>query len=556
MSVHNSNTDLEMKVTAEEDGANGANGTSHVDEENTVKTRKCAKLRDCCHGCTKPVRTKYNPLLEDADLKDRFKYWFMCPPHGKLARYIMFVLMFFVAWIVAISVTGAAGMPGGSFFSLVILFFACVIGGYLVVFIRLPPLLGMLIAGFMLRNVPGINIVGNNLDSGWSSALRTIALTVILIRAGLGLDPQALRKLSWAVLRLAFSPCLAECLAEAVAAHFLLGFPWVWGIMLGFVLAAVSPAVVVPSLLNLADRGFGIKKGIPTLVIAAASVDDVLAITGFGVTLGIAFSEGDLALSIIKGPIEAIVGVLYGIIGGVICWYIPNRASKHVVLYRTFMLFGLGLMSTFGSSRMDFPGAGPLGCLTLAFVAGFRWKKEDWSAQGGEPMKDIVAVLWMIFQPLLFGLIGAEVNISQISADTVGFGIATLAIGLFIRLIVSFFAVFGTDLNLRERFFIPIAWCPKATVQAAIGALAMDKAREMGSVEGVELGKQILTLAVLSIVITAPIGAAAIAISGPLLLEKSSTEQDIICTDEEAVDGEEKGQLLSETAITKDEQVD
>ncbi|XP_060581305.1 sodium/hydrogen exchanger 9B2-like [Ruditapes philippinarum] len=545
MSTPETDLDVELKMMA--DGSlseqnNTANGTT---AETSEQSKKCLALRAFCHSCTKPVRTKYNPLPHEATLGEKFCYTFMCPPHGRIAKYIMFVVMFFVSWAVMMSLTGSGGLPGGNFFSLVIMFFACVVGGYLVVYVKLPPLLGMLIIGCLLRNVPGISIVGENLDKSWSAALRQIALTVILIRAGLGLDPQALMKLSWAVLRLAFSPCLAECLAEAVAAHFLLGFPWIWGIMLGFVLAAVSPAVVVPSLLGLSDRGYGIDKGIPTLVIAAASVDDVLAITGFGVSLGIAFSTGDLALSIVKGPLEAISGVVYGIVGGILIWYIPNRASRHVVLYRSFLLFGLGLMATFGSNALHFSGAGPLGCLTLAFVAGFKWKKEDWSAEGGEPMKDIVSILWMIFQPLLFGLIGAEIDVLKIDVGTVGLGLATLGIGLAIRLVVSFFSVFGTDLNIRERLFIPIAWFPKATVQAAIGAVALDTARKMNNVEGEDYGKQILTLAVLSIIITAPIGAAAIAIAGPMLLEQSTREEELIYTADDN-QTEEQGKLLQE----------
>lgn len=546
-------TDLEDLKVNEEGKGHGASGEANSTVA-AASPRRCLGLRRFCHNFTKPIRTKYNPLSDNAEPLETFKHGLMCPPHGLLARYLMFLVMIGVSFAVLISITGSGGLPGGNFFSLTVMFFGCVIGGYLVVFIRLPPLLGMLIVGCMLRNVPVINIVGESIDGRWSSALRQIALTVILIRAGLGLDPHALRRLSWAVLRLAFSPCLAECLAEAVAAHLLLGMPFVWSIMLGFVLAAVSPAVVVPSLLNLSDRGYGLNKGIPTLVIAAASVDDVLAITGFGVMLGIAFSTGDIAVSIIKGPLEAVVGIVYGTVTGVIVWYLPNMASRHVVLYRTFLLFGFGLMATFGSSKLDFPGAGPLGCLTLAFVAAYRWRQEDWSnVQGGEPMAGIVAILWMIFQPLLFGLIGAEVDIMKIDGSTVGLGIATLAIGMVVRLIVSFLSVFGTNLNMKERLFIPFAWLPKATVQAAIGALALDKAKEMGDETGVVFGKQILTLAVLSIIITAPIGAAIIAITGPLLLHRSQLEEEIP-TPEEGEEMKETGKLLDEEA-RKDEVV-
>ena len=115
---------------------------------------------------------------------------------------------------------------------------------------------------------------------------RNVALVVILTRAGLGLDPVALKKLSWGVVRLAFLPCLVEAVTVAVASYLILGFPIAWGFMLGFVLAAVSPAVVVPSMLSLQHKGLGVAQGIPTLVIAAASIDDVLALSGFGVVVG------------------------------------------------------------------------------------------------------------------------------------------------------------------------------------------------------------------------------------------------------------------------------
>lgn len=438
-----------------------------------------------------------------------------------MAQYLQFLFLCGITFAVLVAVFKDQALPGGNFFSLYVLFFGSILGGYLISFIKLPPLLGMLLVGALLRNVPVIDVVGANLDNTWSGALRQIALTVILIRAGLGLDPVTLKKLSFTVLRLAASPCMIECIAEAIAAHYLLGLPWEWGFMLGFVLAAVSPAVVVPSLLNLSDRGYGLNKGIPTLVIAAASIDDVIAITGFGVVLGIAFSSGDLAIAIIKGPLEALLGIAYGVIGGILLWYIPAKGDNFI-FYRGMTLLGLGLMATFGSSAVSLSGAGPLGCLTIAFVAAYRWRQEVKNDQ--DPIKDIVAILWMLFQPMLFGLIGSEVQISKIDGDTVGLGLATLAIGLVMRLIVSFLAVFKSGLNFKEMFFIPLAWFPKATVQAAIGGYALDKARSIGDSTLESYGEIILTMAVLSIIITAPIGAAAIAISGPRLLKRTVTE--------------------------------
>ncbi|XP_060082239.1 sodium/hydrogen exchanger 9B2-like [Ylistrum balloti] len=498
--------------------------SSDVDAE-IATSRRCIGLRICCHKFSKPMRTKYHPLPENPSICQRLKYSFLCPPHGNIAWYMQFLILAGITWIVLVSLTHSEALPGGNFFSLFVLFYGAVVGGYLISFLRLPPLLGMLIVGAALRNIPGVKIVGESIAMPWSSALRQIALTVILIRAGLGLDPKALRKLSFTVLRLAFIPCLAECCAEAVAAHFLLGFPWEWGFMLGFVLAAVSPAVVVPSLLSLSDRGYGLDKGIPTLVIAAASVDDVLAITGFGVVLGISFSTGDIALTIVKGPLEALLGIVYGIVVGVVMWYLPSKDTNNPALYRSLLLLGGGLMATFGSSAVHLSGAGPLGCLTLAFIAALRWRKEA-EKEGDNGINDMVALLWMIFQPLLFGLIGAAVDVNTIDGGTVGLAMGTLAIGLFVRLCASFGAVLFSGLNVKEMLFIPIAWLPKATVQAAIGGIALDEATKRGDANLMALGTSVLTIAVLSIIVTAPIGAALIAIFGPMWLEKRKENKD------------------------------
>ncbi|KAL8568853.1 hypothetical protein ACOMHN_009673 [Nucella lapillus] len=499
-----------------------------------------------CDRCLRPVMAEDHPAPPNADCWDRFKFSLLCPPHGRIGAVLFIVLCGCAFWGVLWALTGQEALPGGNLFALLMLFLFCWCGGYLVNLCRLPPLLGMLIVGAILGNVPGIDIA-KDIDQGWGSGCRQIALAIILIRAGLGLDPQALRRLSFVVLRLSFCPCLMETLADGIAAHLILGFPWQWGFMLGFVIAAVSPAVVVPSLLSLSDRGYGIDKGIPTLVLAAASLDDVLAITGFGVLLGITFSSGDLVWNLFKGPLEAIVGVMVGIVLGVILWYVPQKSSKHLVLFRSSLLMGFALLAVFGSKRAEWSGAGPLAVLTLAFVAALRWRREMPEGKKN-PVEDIVGVLWMIFQPLLFGLIAAAVQIDKLNGDTVGEGVAVLAIGLTVRCAVAFVSVLGTNLNLKERLFVPLAWLPKATVQAAIGAIAYDMARETGDEDMTEYGEKVLVLAVLVIVITAPIGAVAIYVSGPYLLHQTLREVSIEEEGGEEPEGKKAGEGGSSAA--------
>ncbi|XP_041117251.1 sodium/hydrogen exchanger 9B2-like isoform X2 [Polyodon spathula] len=247
-----------------------------------------------------PVVTEETTFLNESDqgsskgcrrLKDA------CPPKGILANIItkvtMAALLFGVVW----SITAKECEPGGNLFSILLLLLCAVVGGKLVGLIKfptlppLPSLLGMLLSGFILRNVPYVSDVFV-IQHKWSGSLRNIALAIILVRAGLGLDAKALRKLKLVCLRLACGPCTIEACSVAVISHFLMGLPWIWGFILGFVLGAVSPAVVVPSMLLLQKVGYGVEQGIPTLLMAAGSFDDILAITGFNVFLGMAFSTG------------------------------------------------------------------------------------------------------------------------------------------------------------------------------------------------------------------------------------------------------------------------
>uniref|UniRef100_A0A3P9DKC7 Sodium/hydrogen exchanger 9B2 n=1 Tax=Maylandia zebra TaxID=106582 RepID=A0A3P9DKC7_9CICH len=439
-------------------------------------------------------------------LKDR------CPrPRGiinlLITKVCLFALMFGVVW----TITGKECLPGGNLFGIIILFICSVLGGKLVGMIQLPtlppfpPLLGMLLAGLLLRNVPYITDA-IFIDTHWSAALRNIALSIILTRAGLGLNPEALSRLKAVCVRVAVGPCMVEACIVAVVSHFLLGLPWVWGFILGFVLAAVSPAVVVPSMLLLQREGYGVEKGIPTLLMAAGSFDDILAITGFSTCLGIAFSTGSTWMNILKGLLEVVGGIVAGMILGMFLYCFPSNDQEDLVLRRTLMLLGLSTFSVFFSHVIGFAGAGGLCTLVLAFLAALGWKTEK------APVAEMVGRSWDVFQPLLFGLIGAEITIKALSPSL---GMACILIGLVIRLLVTFLLVHYGGFNLKEKLFISVAWLPKATVQVCIGH------GEGGRDEAlIKFGLDVLTLAVLAILTTAPVGALGIGLAGPRLLAR------------------------------------
>ena len=408
----------------------------------------------------------------------------------------------------------------GQVFALVVLVMASAFGGFVARALRLPSLFGMLVVGIMLRNIHGI-AVAEDIDHDLASLMRSIALVIILTRGGLSLDATALRKLKFGIMKLAFLPCMCEGLVEGLVAHFILDIPWVWSFMLGFVLSAISPSILIPGLLNLQEHGFGTNKGIPSLLIASATLDDVLSISLFGILLGVIFATGPVVFTVFRGPLEVVMGLVYGIGFGLICWKVPHKHDMKKGTRnrnRLAIITGLAFFGFFGAKRAEvygtgFLAAGPLAVIMVSFVASIGWKKS-----GKTLVNRSLVIIWKFVQPLLFGLIGAEVDFSAITGDELARGVAVLACGVTARVTAVFFAVQGNKLNVKETIFVMIAWLPKATVQAAIGAAALDQAAKTGTDEERGYGQTALTVALLDIMIFGPIGALSIGLLGPHLL--------------------------------------
>ncbi|XP_077156863.1 sodium/hydrogen exchanger 9B2-like [Paroedura picta] len=448
-----------------------------------------------------------------------------CPPQGNIGSIVTNVAAAALIWAVIWSITQQESLPGGNLFGFLFLFFSAVLGGKIVGQIKLPGmpplprLLGMLFAGFLIKNIPYTSDLAK-INVKWSATLRNTALSIILALAGLGLDPQALNKLKVVCLRLTFGPCVVEACTAAVVSHFLMHLPWPWGFMLGFVLGAVSPAIVVLSMLRLQAQGYGVEKGIPTLLIAASSFDDVVAITGFNVFLGMAFSKGATFLNLLHGVLQVVIGIVSGSILGLFIWYFPSKDQTFLVWKRAFFVMGLSVLAILSSKYFGFPGAGGLCTIVLSFMGGLAWSQEK------KEVEEILAAAWEIFQPFLFSLIGAEISIVSIGAETIGLCLATMGASLLARMTAAFTLMSCAGFNFKEKLFITLAWIPKATVQAAIGSIALDTARDHNDPILEEYGLKILTVAFLAILITAPTGALLIGLGGPKLLRKADINEE------------------------------
>ncbi len=369
--------------------------------------------------------------------------------------------------------------------------------------IGLPGLLGMLILGVVIGPY-GIDLLHQDMIN-ISADLRSIALIIILLRAGLGINKSDLKKNGVVALKMSSIPAIIEGFFIAFAAVKFLNFSFIQGGMLGFIIAAVSPAVVVPSMLKLIEKGLGSKKGIPTLILAGASMDDVFAITIFSAFLGIYNgSDMNLGLQLLNIPISIVLGIMLGVTIGFVLVKIFKR--YHIEdTKKLLLILGLAILLTELENLLkpNIAIASLLGVMSIGFIL------IEKVPNIGKEISIKLNKVWVFAEILLFVLVGAEVNIS-VAFEAGKTGIIIILIGLLGRSMGVLISLIGTDFNWKERLFCIISYIPKATVQAAMGAVPLSM--------GVESGDTILAIAVLSIVITAPLGAIGIKYSAEKLL--------------------------------------
>ncbi len=363
----------------------------------------------------------------------------------------------------------------------------------------LPGLLGMLILGIIIGPY-GIHIISDDMLR-ISSDLRRIALIIILLRAGLGIKKEMLNKVGISALKMSFIPGLLEGITIMFLASYVLEISKIESGMLAFIVAAVSPAVIVPQMLDFIQRKKGYAKAIPTLILAGASIDDVFAITLFTTFLGLYGGKNiNIFTKMLEIPLSIILGILLGIGIGLIL--ITLFKKYHIRdTKKTLILIGIAIIFTNVEDALKntIPIASLVGVMTIGFILLEKYPKV------ANRLASKLNKVWVFAELLLFVLVGAQVNI-YLALNSGMLGLLIIAVGLVARSIGVLISVTGTNFNWKEKLFCIIAYTPKATVQAAIGAVPLSA--------GVESGELILAIAVLSIIITAPLGAIGIKFSG------------------------------------------
>ncbi|XP_059221378.1 sodium/hydrogen exchanger 9B2 isoform X2 [Stomoxys calcitrans] len=500
---------LNAKIAQHQQQQQSSNYSSNVEE---------SWLYNFCLKCRGEEST---PSWEPPHWQKLFPYP-LCPSYRQFSRIVVLILIGVLLWITAYVIIGESAAPGGQLFSLVVLTVAANFGGYLISLTTLPRLIGMLLVGILFQNVGWTNLDGD--FSKVTAHLRKFALTIILIRAGLEMEPEAFKKVYKTILKLGIIPWIVECCIIGVSTHFLLDLPWVWAFLLGSIIAAVSPAVVVPCLFRLRTKGYGVAKGIPTLIIAVAGIDDALSVAVFGIISSVMFSDRGIGYQISQAPVCIIGGLAFGVIWGYIARFFPEKGDSYVVPMRTIMLFSGGLVAIYGSEEIGYEGAGPLAVVFAAFVSNLFWCKQGWEVEDN-PVSTAFEIFWMIFEPILFGITGATVKINELDPDIVSVGVGCIIGGAVLRILCTAGIAFGDRLNMKEKFFVALSWMSKATVQAALGPVALKHLDVNASEDEKHYAYVVQTMAVLSIVLTAPLGAILISVSGTKLLTKTKQPQ-------------------------------
>ena len=376
--------------------------------------------------------------------------------------------------------------------------------------IRLPRIIGMLLTGIVLGPYV-LDILDPSILS-ISSELRQMALIIILVKAGLSLNLADLKKVGRPAVMLSCVPASFELLGYVLFAPMILGVNRIEAAVMGAVLAAVSPAVVVPRMVKLMESGYGTKKSIPQMILAGASCDDIFVIVLFSTFSGMAQGGSARVMDFVNIPISIVSGILLGAVAGWLLslFFETAYAKEHYVRNSMKVIIVLGvsflLMSVETWVKPYISVSGLLAVVSMACVLKLRSIKAV-SARLSEKF----GKLWLAAEVLLFVLVGAAVDIRY----TMGAGLAAVLMiftALIFRTIGVLICLAGTALNWKERLFCVIAYLPKATVQAAIGSVPMAM--------GLPCGQIVLSVAVMAILITAPLGALGMDSTFERLLER------------------------------------
>ena len=375
--------------------------------------------------------------------------------------------------------------------------------------LRLPRLIGMLVVGIVIG--PSVLDVLPQPLLDISAEIRLFTLLVILLKAGLGLDKEKILAQGSVAIRLGFLPAVIEATAVAVATRYIFGWDWISSWLVGWIICAASPAVIVPMMLRLKAEGWGVKKGVPDLILAGGTASDAVAVTMFGIFVAWAAADigGGIGERLASIPVQIILGLLFGIVAGKLVVILVKRFGlADNTVHEGLIAIAVGMVLVIGESIL------PYSPFLAVMVMGFVILETD--SVLARRVRGGMDRAWVVGEIFLFVLIGAAVDV-RVIAEAGAAGLAVVAIGLLIGRWAGIFAsTWRSSITIRERLFMVVGDMAKATVQAAIGGIPLAL--------GLPHGEHILAIAVVAILVSAPVGAFGTVLLAPRMLEKGEID--------------------------------
>ncbi len=389
---------------------------------------------------------------------------------------------------------------------------------------KIPNLVGMILVGIIL-GAQFTNILSESALKS-ADAFRTIAVMIILMKAGLGLDRQKLQEQGGVALRLGFLPAICEMVTITFLAMRLLSFNLPTGLLLGCILAAESPAVIVPAMLRLKSLGWGVKKGIPDAILTGSALSDVLLLLIFSLLIpllsqDIGFSLDSLRLLPLQLILQIVLGVIFGwLLAKILVFLLVTKKWSQSSVYDTLITASFALFVVVMASKYPF-FSGYLVVMSTGFFL------IEFCAPLARRLRVGFDSLWQVAQIFLFVLLGANIQL-DILGSTLGIGLVIVFVGTLVgRMLGWYLSTWGSNWNSKERLFLLPANSAKATVQAAVGAIPLGL--------GIDGGEEILAIAALSILVSAPLGAWAIPTFAPRLLQRGEVDPTKVMVDNKIV---------------------
>ncbi|CAD6227541.1 GSCOCG00001224001-RA-CDS, partial [Cotesia congregata] len=503
------------------------------------ETRRYPEEETCCGRavwCHSKLRYIwiYNPI------SNCFTMPYNCVTWSSLSWLLTSLILVAVTYSTLYFLMSELMLPGGSLFGLfwmVVVAYALGWSLTYIPFLHIPPVFGMLLAGIIFRS-SGFYKIHDHIPLKTTTKIRTFCVTFLMIRGGLQLTTTALRSQPLFLLMLGLLPSTFEIIIIGLCSRYILQYPWDWSFLAGTIMTGLSPVVTVNCILALAEKGYGEDKDLAGILSTATSIDSIHVISMFSICFTLVFSEVTINKYVLfhtdgrknfwkyipGGLRDVVVGLLVGVALGFIFGFLPYRNAKYVTFYRIAGLIMGSLMFTSGASMMTETGGGYLATMCMSFVSSSIWKQLSGNPFNVRPFQKTLFFIWHFMQPVLLGVIGAEMDLTLWSSQRFGLHISCILLGLLIRSSAAILSTQGTDFTMKERIFVALAWLPKGSLQATLAPLALESAGQIDHPEIMSLATDIVRMSVVSILFLAPLGAIIMMVTGPILLTKIDEE--------------------------------